>query len=48
MRQVPYVNFPAQFAEEKTDLMAIVEQVMSKGMFIGGPETEALESELQR
>ena len=46
MRQVPYVNFPAQFAEEKTDLMAIVEQVMSKGMFIGGPETEALESEL--
>lgn len=46
MRQVPYVNFPAQFAEEKADLMAIVEQVMSKGMFIGGPETEALESEL--
>lgn len=46
MRQIPYVNFPAQFAEEKAELMAIAERVLSTGMFVGGPEVDALENDL--
>ena len=46
MRAVPYVNFPAQFAEEKNQLLAIAERVMAKGEFVGGAPIEALEVEL--
>ncbi|ARJ66515.1 transcriptional regulator [Magnetospirillum sp. ME-1] len=46
MRQVPYVNFPAQFAEEKDELLAITERVFARGEFVGGAVIEALEAEL--
>ena len=43
---VPYVNFPAQFADEKADILACVEAVFSKGEFGGGGVVEDLEEAL--
>jgi dTDP-4-amino-4,6-dideoxygalactose transaminase len=46
MRQVPYVNFRAQFEDERAEIMATVEQVFTRGEFVGGAAVEALEAEL--
>ncbi len=46
MRQIPYVDFAAQFAEEREDLLRIVEAVFSRGEFVGGPAVDRLEEEL--
>jgi dTDP-4-amino-4,6-dideoxygalactose transaminase len=46
VRRVPYVNFPAQFAEERAELMPIIEGVFARGEFILGPSVEALEADL--
>ena len=35
-REVPYVNLPAQFAEERAALMPVIEGVFARGDFIGG------------
>ncbi len=45
-RQVPYVNFPAQYEAEKAEIAACVDGVFSKGEFVGGAEVELLEAEL--
>jgi len=45
-RRVPYVNLPAQFEEERTELLARVEAILKSGNFVGGPAVEALEREL--
>jgi len=34
--RVPYVNFPAQFESARTEIMAAVEGVFSRGEFVGG------------
>ena len=44
--RVPYVNFPAQYAEEREELSARLRQVLANGDFILGAEVEALEAEL--
>jgi dTDP-4-amino-4,6-dideoxygalactose transaminase len=44
--KIPYVNLGAQFAEEKGELMPRIEAAMLSGMHVGGPEIEALESEI--
>lgn len=41
---IPYVNIPAQFEEEKAELMPIIERVLAGGHYIGGPEIEAFEA----
>ena len=46
MRQVPYVNFAAQYAEEREEIAAIVERVFGRGEFVGGAGIDALEAEL--
>ncbi len=46
MRKVPYVNFPAQFEEERAELMPLIEGVFRRGGFILGASVEALEQEL--
>jgi len=43
MRDVPYVNLAAQFAEERDAVLEITERVYSGGMWVGGPEVEAFE-----
>jgi dTDP-4-amino-4,6-dideoxygalactose transaminase len=45
-RRVRYVDFPAQFAAERSELMAIVEGVFARGDFVGGAEIERLEADL--
>ena len=45
-RRVPFVDFPAQFAEERDGNMAAVEAVFARGDFIGGDDVAALEEEL--
>ena len=42
--RIPYVNLAAQFAEERDELMAIFERVMSRGRYIGGDEIETFEA----
>ena len=45
-RKVAYVDFPAQYAVEKADIMACVEAVFSKGEFVGGGVVADLEAAL--
>lgn len=45
-RTVPYVDFPAQWAEEREDVLACVERVFERGEFVGGPDIAALEEGL--
>jgi dTDP-4-amino-4,6-dideoxygalactose transaminase len=45
MRNVPYVNFAAQFAEERQQLLPIIEAVFMRGEFVGGPAVDRLEEE---
>src|SRR5260370_238842 len=43
MRAVRYVDFPAQFAQEKAELREVFESVFGRGEFVGGAAIEALE-----
>ena len=45
-REVPYVNFSAQYASERDDLHGIVERVFRKGEFVSGGEVEAFERQI--
>ena len=44
-RRVPFVNFPAQWAEERETLRPILERVFEAGTFVGGEEVERFEAE---
>jgi len=44
--EVPYVDLPAQFADERDAIMACVETVFGRGDFVGGGAVEALEEAL--
>lgn len=46
MRAVRYVDFPAQFEQEKAELREVFESVFGRGEFVGGAAIEALEAEL--
>jgi len=46
MRRVRYIDLSAQFREEQAELMPRIEQVLASGVVIGGPEIDALETEL--
>lgn len=45
-RRIGYVNLPAQFEEERVDIMQAVEGVFQRGDFIGGAAVAKLEEEL--
>lgn len=45
-RRIGYVNLPAQFEEERTEIMQAVEGVFRRGDFIGGEAVGKLEQEL--
>jgi dTDP-4-amino-4,6-dideoxygalactose transaminase len=44
-RRVPFLNFPAQWAEEREELLPLLDDVFSRGAFVGGEEIERFESE---
>ncbi|SDS22447.1 DegT/DnrJ/EryC1/StrS family aminotransferase [Bradyrhizobium canariense] len=46
LRRIGYVNLPAQFEEERTEIMQAVEGVFRRGDFIGGEAVGKLELEL--
>ncbi len=46
MRHVPYVNFRAQYDDEKGEIHKVVEKVFSAGEFVGGAGVGVLEEEL--
>jgi dTDP-4-amino-4,6-dideoxygalactose transaminase len=48
MRRVPFVDFPGQYAEEREVLLARLDEIFAKGLFVGGPEIDALEEEVAR
>lgn len=45
-RNIPYVDLPAQFARQRDVLMAVIEGVFARGVFIGGALVEKLEDAL--
>ena len=45
-RQVPYVNLAAQYAEERDELLPIVDRALATGQFVGGEPIESLERAL--
>ncbi|MBF0560641.1 MAG: DegT/DnrJ/EryC1/StrS family aminotransferase [Alphaproteobacteria bacterium] len=47
-RSVPFVNFSAQFAEERSELLPLIEAAFAKGEFVGGAAIELLEAEAAR
>jgi dTDP-4-amino-4,6-dideoxygalactose transaminase len=47
-RHVPYVNMAVQWAEERDELLPIVERVLAEGHWVGGSEIEELEEALAR
>lgn len=42
-RRVRYVDFPAQYAEERDDIVALVDDVFGSGAFVGGDHIAAFE-----
>jgi dTDP-4-amino-4,6-dideoxygalactose transaminase len=46
LRRIGYVNLPAQFEEERTEILQAVEGVFRRGDFIGGEAVGKLEQEL--
>ena len=46
MRRVPYVDLAAQFAAERSEVMALVEEVFGAGEFVGGGAIAAFEEAL--
>ncbi len=40
---IPYVDIGAQFAQERDDLMPVIEEVLASGMYVGGPWNDKLE-----
>jgi dTDP-4-amino-4,6-dideoxygalactose transaminase len=46
VKKIPYVDFPAQFEEERAELMPLIENVFRRGEFILGPSVEAFEADL--
>jgi len=46
MRSVPYINLPAQYEEQKSEIHDAIENVFTRGEFIGGGAVEALERDL--
>ncbi len=46
MPRVPYVDFQAQFDEEREELLPLVETVLRRGDFVGGAAIEMLEQDL--
>ena len=47
VRDIPYVNLPAQFAEERDELMPLIEDALRRGDYVGGEAISALEDELE-
>jgi dTDP-4-amino-4,6-dideoxygalactose transaminase len=45
-RAVPFLNFPAQFEEERDELTAAFVRVFERGDFVGGAEIEAFERDV--
>ncbi len=43
MRNVPFVDLAAQFADEREELLAVTEAVYRRGMYVGGSEIDAFE-----
>ena len=46
-REIPYVNLAAQYAEEREELLPIIDRALAGGQFVGGEPIEALEQALQ-
>lgn len=46
LRRISYVNLPAQFEEERAEILRAVEAVFRRGDFIGGEAVGKLEAEL--
>jgi dTDP-4-amino-4,6-dideoxygalactose transaminase len=40
---IPYVDIGTQFAQERDDLMPIIEEILASGMYVGGPWNDKLE-----
>ncbi|HTV26498.1 MAG TPA: DegT/DnrJ/EryC1/StrS family aminotransferase [Xanthobacteraceae bacterium] len=46
-RRIPYVNLAAQYAEERDELLPIIDGALTTGQFVGGEPIEALEHALR-
>ena len=44
-REIRYVDIGAQYAEERAELLPIIDRVMASGQYIFGPDIELLETE---
>ncbi|WP_323798062.1 DegT/DnrJ/EryC1/StrS family aminotransferase [Nisaea sp.] len=43
---IPYVDIGAQFAQERDELMPVIEEILRSGMYVGGPWNDKLEEAL--
>jgi dTDP-4-amino-4,6-dideoxygalactose transaminase len=47
-REVPYVDLAAQWAEERDQLLPVIEQALAEGQWVGGPAVAAFEAAAAR
>jgi dTDP-4-amino-4,6-dideoxygalactose transaminase len=45
-RSVPFLDLPAQYEEEREELLPVIERVLRSGHFVGGDDIDLLEAEL--
>ena len=43
MKEIPYVNLAAQWHEDRSELLPIIETVLARGIYVGGDEVEQFE-----
>jgi len=48
MKNIPFFNYPALFAEREKEYMEVIHGVLLRGYYIMGPEVEEFEAELAR
>ena len=46
--KIPYVNLSLQWQQEKKELLPLIDQVLSKGQFVGGEEVEIFEHNISK
>ena len=48
MEEIPYVDLQAQWDQERAELLPIIENVLSSGIYVGGSEVQLFEEEIAK
>ena len=46
--QIPYVNFGAQWQDDRDDLLPIIDNLLGSGHYVGGAEIDRFEEQIAK